>query len=76
MSIPDTPSRTAELNAMGMACRTLVAVSRTTNDAAAADKIAALLILAGGMERTTAAGIAAILAEPIRRGINVIAAES
>lgn len=75
MTAPTSLAKDAELHAMGMACRTISAVARTTDDAAAAEKIAALLTLAGGMDATTAAGIAWVMSAPLRAGIKSICAE-
>lgn len=75
MTAPAPRLSADEIRVMGMACRTISAVARTTDDAAASEKIASLLILAGGMDRATAAGIAFVLSAPLRAGIKSICAE-
>lgn len=67
--IPDTPAMAAERRAADMADNTIDAIARARNQAEAAEKIKALLILAGGMDYGTAAGIAGILVDPLMRGL-------
>lgn len=69
MCIPDTPAMAAERRAANMAENTIDAISRAGNQSEATETLKALLILAGGMERSTAAGIAGSLIDPIIRGL-------
>ena len=69
MTIPNTPERAAERRAADMAENTIDAIARAKNQAEATEKLRALLILAGGMDRGTAAGIAGSLVDPIMRGL-------
>lgn len=75
MTAPAPRLSADEIRVMGMACRTISAVARTSDDAAAAEKIAALLILAGGMDAKTAVGIGFVLSAPLRAGIKSICEE-
>ena len=67
--IPDTPDMAAERRAANMAENTIDAIARARNQAEATEKLKALLILAGGVDKGTAAGIAGSLVDPIMRGI-------
>ena len=69
MHIPDTPAMAAERRAANMAENTIDAIARAKSQAEATEKLRALLILAGGMDRGTAAGIAGSLVDPIMRGL-------
>lgn len=69
MHIPNTPEMAAERRAANMAENTLDAIARARNQAEATEKLKALLILAGGVDKGTAAGIAGSLVDPIMRGI-------
>ena len=67
--IPDTPAMAAERRAAYMAENAIDAIARAKNQAEATEKLKALLILAGGVDKGTAAGIAGSLVDPIMRGI-------
>lgn len=69
MHIPNPPEMAAERRAANMAENTLDAIARARNQAEATEKLKALLILAGGVDKGTAAGIAGSLVDPIMRGI-------
>lgn len=72
MCIPDTPALAAERRAADMAENTINAIARAKNQGEAAEKLKALLILAGGVDKGTAAGIAGILIAPIMRGLDSV----
>jgi len=59
----------AERRAGDMAENTIDAIARARNQAEAAKKLKALLILAGGVDKGTAAGIAGSLIDPLMRGL-------
>ncbi len=59
----------AERRAANMAENTIDAIARARNQAEAAEKLKALLILAGGVDKGTAAGIAGSLIDPLMRGL-------
>lgn len=60
MRIPDTPA---------MAENAIDAIARAKNQSEATARLKALLILAGGLDHATAAGIAGSLVDPIMRGL-------
>ncbi len=76
MTIPDTPAMAAERRAGDMAENAINAIARARNQAEGTEKLKALLILASGMDRGTAAGIAGILIDPIMRGLASIRREA
>ena len=69
MIVPDTPALAAERRAADMAENAINAIARAKNQAEATEKLRALLILAGGVDKGTAAGIAGSLVDPIMRGL-------
>lgn len=76
MHIPDTPALAAERRAAAMAENAIDAIARARNQAEATEKLRALLILAGGVDRGTAAGIAGSLVDPIMRGLASVRREA
>jgi hypothetical protein len=74
--IPDTPDMAAERRAANMAENTIDAIARARNQAEATEKLKALLILAGGVDKGTAAGIAGSLIDPIMRGLDSVRREA
>ncbi len=76
MCIPDTPAMAAERRAANMAENAIDAIARAPNQGVALEKLRALLILAGGMDHGTAAGIAGSLIDPIMRGLASVRREA
>ncbi len=76
MRIPNTPALAAERRAANMAENAIDAISRAKNQSEATDKLKALLILAGGLDHATAAGIAGSLIDPIQRGLAAVRREA
>lgn len=74
--IPDTPEMAAERRAGDMAENAINAIARARNQAEGTEKLKALLILAGGVDKDTAAGIAGSLIDPIMRGLASVRREA
>lgn len=67
--VPDTPALAAEIRAAGCAHDTLAELSTADSPAAVYRAVIGLIIDTVGADRDTAAGLAAILADPLWRGI-------